>query len=158
MEHALTDKDNQPIKDGNIPQDSSSQKFDSLATPKIENDFKSGNFKDIVALPITIQKKTQTLAKTFVPLIDVALIELLGASNLFVKEEALITPTIDNNTLKFAFSFTYSVSAYIGTDIPVEAIKHDADYVLNRIKPAGLKITKCEIDTEEGKLLIRGEC
>jgi len=91
-------------------------------------------------------------------LIEVALIELTGSSTQYKRTSALITPSFDQNAnLLVNFNIVYTVPGYIGVDFEYKDLQDDSKYVYDRISPAGIKITKCEIDTSSGEVTINGE-
>ena len=150
-----------PIQDGQIPQDSNDVETgsaDALGLENIEVSFKEGNYAQFQALPMTISQKVTALTKTLVPLIEVALIELTGSSSQYNRNSALITPSFDQNgNMLVNFNLVYNVPGYIGVDFEYKDLQDDSSYIYNRITPAGIKITKCEIDTASGDITINGE-
>lgn len=160
--NAMTDMRFEPVKDGAIPIDSSGitkNQYDALnPVGDAGINFETGNFSNgLSSLKNSIIKAEQFIQKTFVPLIEVALIELMGSSNSYQRKNAVITPSFDNGAnVVVNFKFIYSVSLWIGTDIKPEAIQHDSTYIMNRIGVAGADISKCEIDCSDGTLTIVG--
>jgi len=152
---------NTPIQDGQIPQDNAAVadgSADALGLENIEVKFESGNYSQFAMLPVTIGQKVNALTKTLVPLIEVALIELTGSSTQYKRTSALITPSFDQNAnLLVNFNIVYTVPGYIGVDFEYKDLQDDSKYVYDRISPAGIKITKCEIDTSSGEVTINGE-
>jgi hypothetical protein len=156
----LSDDKFVPVEDGNIPQNSqgiTSGQYDALNGTGFENiSFEQGNFNQVMGYPQLVSDKVASLTRTLVPLIEVALIELLGNNQNYKRQSGQCAMSFQNNQLALSFSFIYVVNGWIGTDIAMEDIQHDSNYVLNRIRPVGANITKCEIDTESGTLTIMG--
>lgn len=150
-----------PIQDGQIPQDSqaiANGSADALGLENIEVSFENGNYKIFESLPNVVSQKVAALCKTFIPLVEVALIELTGSSTQYKRTSALITPSFDQDSnLSVSFSLIYTVSGYIGIDFEYQDLQNDSQYIYDRIKPSGIKITKCEIDTSNGEITINGE-
>jgi hypothetical protein len=156
----LSDNKFVPVEDGNIPQNSqgiTSGQYDALnGTGSDRVTFEQGNYNQVLGYPQLVTDKVSSLTRTLVPLIEVALIELLGNNQNYKRQSGQCAMSFQNNQLALSFSFIYVVAGWIGTDIAMEDIQHDSNYVLNRIRPVGANITKCEIDTESGTLTIMG--
>lgn len=150
-----------PIQDGQIPQDSQSivnGSADALGLENIKVSFENGNYETFENLPNIISQKVTALCKTFIPLVEVALIELTGSSTQYKRTSALITPSFDQDSnLLVSFSLIYTVPGYIGVDFEYQDLQNDSQYIYDRIKPSNIKITKCEIDTSNGEITINGE-
>ena len=157
----LKDEKMMPVKDGDVPQDSSgitSDQFDALdPVGNAEIKFNQGNYQTIQGLPQVTADKTAQLVQTFVPLVEVALIELLGSNSMYTRTLGQCQPGFDEKgQINIEFTFQYTIEQFIGQDIPLEAIKHDATYILEKIKPCKANVTKCEISTTNGVLTIQG--
>jgi len=154
----MSNEEFEPISDGEIPQNSEgivSGQFDNLnGVGNAQIAFKQGNYNQILGYPQQMSDKLVLFTQTFIPLIEVALIELLGTNQLYQREMAQCMPAFQNNQMLLSGTLVYSVNNWIGTDIDQNAIMHDSQYVFNRIKPSGVNITKCEISTESGTLTI----
>lgn len=154
----LSNEEFEPVEDGAIPQNSEgvvSGQFDNLnGIGNAQIAFKQGNYNQIMGYPQQISDKLSVFTQTFIPLIEVSLIELLGSNQLYQRESAQCMPSFQNNQMLLSGTLIYSVNNWIGTDIDQTAIAHDSQYVYNRIKPSGVNITKCEISTEAGTLTI----
>lgn len=153
----LTDKEGTPIQ----AQDSESiatGKADAIELEQETIAFNEGNYSIFESLPQAIETTVQALTKTFIPLVEVALIELTGASSQYQRTSASFTPSFDQNgKLHVTFSLIYTVPGYIGVDFEYEDLQADSQYIFNRIKPAGIQISKCEIDTSNGDITINGQ-
>ena len=161
QEAVMTDEKHQPVQDGQIPLDNqgvAAGSFDALdPVGTVDIAFQQGNYKQIVGLPKLVNDKITQLTKTLVPLMEVSLIELLGASNMYKRTMGQVVPAFDNNgQLTLQFTFQYVVPNFIGMDIDYEAIKHDSQYILNKIQPVKANITKCEIDCSSGAVTLQG--
>ena len=157
----MTDELNVPIADGAVPQDNAgieSEKYDPLnPTGQVNMAFQQGNYKQFTGLPKLTQDKVQQITQTLVPLIEVALIELTGSSNMYKRILGQCYPAFDNaGKMTIQFTFQYNVPSFVGMDIELEAIKHDSNYILEKIKPVSANITKCEIDCTEGMITVQG--
>ena len=156
----LKDEKAQPAQDGAIPQNAEgivSGQFDVLdPIGKANITFEQGNYQQIAGIPKIVADKTAQLIQTFIPLVSVALIELLGSNSMYVQNLCNIQPSFDTKgNLSLNGILQYTVEHWIGTDIPYDAIQHDANYILEKIKPCKANITKCEIDTKSGLLIIQ---
>lgn len=162
-QNVLTGMDNLPIQDGQVPQqvDQTPQQgtqVDALGTENFDIQFQSGNYEQTKGLPEAVKAKTEGLTKTFVPLVEVALIELTGSSQMYLRKLAQITPSFDeNSSLKLSFTLQYVIPGYIGTEFEYADLQSDSKYIYDRLLPSGAKITKCEIDTNDGSVTIMGE-
>lgn len=156
----LSNEKFEPINDGNIPQNSegiTSGEYEALENVGSSDlSFEEGNFNLLKEWPELLNSKIALLNQTFIPLVEVSLIELLGSSSLYQRKFGQCAVAFNNNQASISFSFIYSVSNWIGIDIDLPAIQHDSNYVLNKIRPVGANITKVEIDTTEGTLTIAG--
>jgi len=158
---AMTDEKMQPVQDGAIPQNSqgiTQGQFDALdPIGNAEIKFEQGNYQTILGLPKVVSDKTAQLMQTFVPLIEVSLIELLGSNSMYKRSMGQCQPSFDNQgKISIEFTFQYQVEQWIGQDISLEAIQHDANYILNKLKPVKANISKCEINVTDGSLTIMG--
>jgi len=158
---ALKDEKMMPVRDGDVPMNAegiTAGEYDALS-PYGDGDikFESGNWSQIMGLPQLVQQKVQQLTNTFVPLIEVAMIELMGDSKSYKRTMGSCAPSFDQQgNMSIGFTFQYTVNSWVGQDISQEAIQHDSVYVLERIKPTGVNISKTEIDTSDGVLTIQG--
>lgn len=160
-ENELTDQTGAPVNNGSVPQDNGAQnqslQVDALGTENIDIAFDSGNYSQFKGLPQVVTAKVQALTKTFVPLIEVALIELTGSSEKYKRKFGQVTPSFDTNgSLTADFNFQYSIPGYIGTDFEYTDLQADSKYIYDRITLASVKITKCEINTSDGIVTIMG--
>ena len=153
----------EPVKDGSIPIDSSGiskNQYDALnPVGDAGIQFETGNYGEgLLTLKNSILTAEQTIQKTLIPLIEVALIELMGSSNSYQRKHAQLVPAMTSGyNVTVNFKFVYSVPLWIGTDIEPEAIQHDSTYIMNRIGViTNAKIGKCEIDCSDGTLTIVG--
>ena len=113
--------------------------------------FKSGNFNNISQLPQNINKKILLVTKTIMPLLEAALIELLGNSKSYKGEEFNAALNFTDNTPIINVNATYKIDNWIGTDIDRNDIAQDANYILNRLKVVqGVKWNECSIDCSSG--------
>lgn len=161
-QNVLTDKQSIPVQDGQIPQDDGSGnnglQVNAIGLENIDVKFEKGNLDQVEALPQLAQQKIDAVAKTLIPLIEVALIELTGTSQSYKRVLCQLVPSINaDSTFALSFSIQYSVPGYIGTDFEYADLQADSKYIYDRITPAGIKISKCEIDTADGSITIMGE-
>jgi len=157
----LKDEQNQVLTDGAMPQNSegiAAGQFDALDPVGNANiKFDQGNYQTVMGLPKITADKTAQLVQTFVPLIEVALIELLGSNSMYRRTLGQCQPAFDNQgKISIEFTFQYTIDQWIGMDIPLEAIQHDANYILEKVKPCKANITKCEISVADGLFTIQG--
>lgn len=118
--------------------------------------FMNGNYSQLAAIPQKASNKITTIQKTIVPLVEVALIELLGNNKAYKETSFNSVYTVDtNNEPKFECQMVYTVELFIGTDIDQEDIAEDAKYILDRVSVVpGVRWTKCEIDCTSGNVNI----
>jgi hypothetical protein len=110
-------------------------------------------------MPSAVSQKVALVQNTFELLAEKAMIELLGASNMYRREAATFAVSFENNQVQISGTLQFRVSMWVGLDIPKEDIAHDAQYVLNVLSAAqGVSVSKCEINTEEGTLIIQFSC
>jgi hypothetical protein len=156
----LSDENFVPVQDGGIPLNSkqmTNSQFEELnGTGNEQISFQQGNYNQILGYPKLISDKVSLLNQTFVPLIEIALIELLGSNQLYIRNSGTCALSFQNNQISIAFTFVYMVNGWVGIDIDRDSIAHDSLYVFNKIKPVGANITQCSIDTESGQLIIQG--
>lgn len=141
--------------DTGISVDSSNQAdaLDPNGTATIS--FEKGNYNDMSKIPTMISEKSTLISKTVLPLIQVALIELLGNNKEYIPETFNSTFTMENNNPIFNVETAFRVDKWIGNDIQQSAIAADAKYVLDRINVVqGVTFTKAAIDCNEGKMFI----
>jgi hypothetical protein len=159
----LTDERNEPIADGQIPATAegiTTGAFDPL-NPQGYADlsFKSGNINALNSEVEALQQKASLVQQTFIPLVEKAMIELLGSNNLYRREVGNTQVSYDNGQPAISGTLVYSVALWIGLEVEHADIQHDSEYVLNTIKVCeGVKVTKCQIDTKEGTLTISFYC
>lgn len=132
----------------------STNTFDPLITSKpAEVKFIAGNFDRIADLASSIAQKSTTISKTVIPLIQVALIELLGSSSAYTND--FFNAEFDADKAQYNVSTQFSVGLWLGTDVPTEAIASDSKYVLDRINVVpDVVYTRCEIDCTKGMLFV----
>ena len=157
----LTDEKFMPVQDGGVPQNAAgiaSGQFDALdPVGQAEIKYEQGNFEQVKGLPKVAADKTAQLTQTLVPLIEVAMIELLGSNTMYRRTMGNCQPAFDDKgQISIEFNFQYVVESWIGQDIELEAIQHDANYILEKIKPVKANISKCEISVSDGLLTIMG--
>lgn len=117
--------------------------------------FNEGNFQQFADIPNQVAQKAMLVTKTILPLIEVALIELLGNNKEFERTTFNSAFSLDSGSPLFSIQTKYTVEKWIGNDIKQEYIQQDAEYVLQRINVLqGVKITECKIDTNDGTLII----
>lgn len=113
--------------------------------------FKYGNFDNISQLPQNINKKILLVTKTIMPLLEAALIELLGNSKSYKGEEFNAAINFNDNNPIINVNATYKIDNWIGIDIDRNDIAQDANYILNRLKVVqGVNWNECSIDCSSG--------
>lgn len=144
-----------PVVDGtNIPVATDSTAVNAIdPNPANTLTFESGNFKEFQTLADSISAKVTIVTNTILPLVEAALIELLGKSSLYRRESFNVTPSFTGMAFMSNVSVKYHIDSWIATDVATEDISQDASYVYNRIKVVpNVQWTKCEVDTTEGSL------
>ncbi len=130
---------------------------DEVPPPEGEIDikFERGNFDQLEGSAQEYAQLLQNVEQTFVPLVEKALIELLGNNQAYRRVEFTGVPVLNGNQLKIDVDMKYHVDLMIGTDVDPQAVKHDTDYIINTIKPTpNMTIRNCQIDTQSGDISI----
>jgi hypothetical protein len=138
-----------------LPQDSS-QQFDSInPVGNVSFDFKEGNYKELSKIPAAVTQFIESFSRTFIPLVEVALVELLGNSSAYDRTKCDVTLTVQGNKPRVTGTLLYTVEMWIGDDVDQQAIAKDAKYVYDKLaKIPNLKITSCRIDCLDGTLTV----
>jgi len=157
------DKKSLPLTDGQnpIPIDSSGVESGLYSAPSPIGEesiqFESGNWSSIGSLSTPIDEKVSTLTRQVAPLVEVALIELLGRSDSYKRTAANASLIWQESSFGINFSLQYSIPMWIGTEVPEQDVLQDAQYVYNKLKLIeGLRINTCSIDTNDGSLKVVG--
>lgn len=119
--------------------------------------FEFGNFDKIQYLTKPLDNKIILVQKTIIPIIEVALIELLGNNSLYQAKTFNATAELDTKgNSKVEVDCSYFVEKFIGTDVDKNSIMHDAKYILDRVNGLVQNISwnKCEIDCTQGMVTI----
>jgi hypothetical protein len=155
------EKEVEVLGEGEIPQDTSGIQDGEYGPLKPEGEvdiqFEQGNFSQLRDLPEVIADKTTMVTQTLEPLIEKALIELLGSSSMFKREAGNISfGPDDNGQVTLSGVLTYICTFWIGTEVDPNDIKHDSSYVLGTLQPIAdkVKFTECSIDTADGRLKV----
>lgn len=132
----------------------SSQQYDAIdPNGQATISFEQGNYNNFAEIPNKVNSKIITIQKTVLPLVEAALIELLGNNKAFVGENFSATFTMNGDEPTIECLATYRVELFIGTDIDPEDIQHDAKYLLDRVNIIpNITWNHCEIDCTEGKV------
>lgn len=113
--------------------------------------FQNGNLNTLIDSANKTAQRIDYITKTFIPVVEVALIELLQSSSRFKRH----TCNAVMNNDKIHLELSYFVQAFIRSDVEYEDILDDANYILGRIKfNDTIEISKCEISTETGMVTI----
>jgi len=159
-----TDDQAIPMTDGQIPipQDSSGIAAGEYGAPspigQEQIQFEKGNWAEIGGLADGINQKSTMLTRQVAPLIEVALIELLGQSNSYKRISGTASLAFVDNEPKVSFALQYEVPMWIGTDVKQESALSDAQYVLQKIRLVkGVQVNQCAINTSTGSLIVSGQ-
>jgi hypothetical protein len=160
QEIPMTDEEYTPVSDGAIPQNAegiTSGTYDPINPQGVADlSFKQGNLNSLQGYVSAFEQKAQLVLNTLEPLVEKALIELLGTSSMYSRESGNVAISFDSNTFSITGTLQYQASMWIGIDIPREDIVADSEYVLNTLKIVqNVQITKCEIDTTAGTLTVQ---
>lgn len=136
-----------------VKQDSS-QQYDAIdPNGQATISFEQGNYNNFAEIPSKVNSKIATVQKTVLPLVEAALIELLGNNKAFVGENFNATFTMNGDEPTIECQAVYRVELFIGTDIDPTDIQHDAKYLLDRVNIVpNITWNHCEIDCTEGKV------
>ena len=120
--------------------------------------FANGNLNLIQSSLKNLIRKPGLILRTFLPLVEKALIELLGTSSSYKRDSFNFNIITSNNQIVYSIMATYSVDLFIGTDIEAAAVKHDQDYIAGTISVVpGIKIKSVKIDTATGLVTVAVE-
>ncbi|GEM_PF-2616084 len=120
--------------------------------------FANGNLNLIQSSLKNLIRKPGLILRTFLPLVEKALIELLGTSSSYKRDSFNFNIITSNNQIVYSIMATYSVDLFIGTDIEAAAVKHDQDYIAGTISVVpGIKIKSVKIDTSTGLVTVAVE-
>lgn len=120
--------------------------------------FANGNLNLIQSSLKNLIRKPGLILRTFLPLVEKALIELLGTSSSYKRDSFNFNIVTSNNQIVYSIMATYSVDLFIGTDIDAAAVKHDQDYIAGTISVVpGIKIKSVKIDTATGLVTVAVE-
>jgi hypothetical protein len=156
-----------PEKELNIVDDNTGEQVVDNTQPNLEVNavvdenivFEEGSLDDMLQLSSNIATKHSFVMRTFLPIVEVALIELYGNSNMF--KRLSLEHEFNPQTLSLSIKVTYLVNAIIGLDVDVNLIAEDANYILNRINPIVGQtgnITECRVDCQTGNIIIGLNC
>lgn len=156
-----------PEKELNIVDDNTGEQVVDNTQPDLEVNavvdesivFEEGSLDDMLQLSSNIATKHSFVMRTFLPIVEVALIELYGNSNMF--KRLSLEHEFNTQTLNLSIKVTYLVNAIIGLDVDVNLIAEDANYILNRINPIVGQtgnITECRVDCQTGNIIIGLNC
>lgn len=141
-------QDNTPVET-NVEEDLSVD----VATDDIV--FESGNLEELQTYSSAVLDKYNYILRTFLPIVEIALIELYGDSNKYNRKA--LDMSFNKETLQTEILATYVVKNIIGVDIDVNLIASDANYIMTRITPVlreNCKITECKIDCSNGNITV----
>lgn len=119
--------------------------------------FETGNFDKIQTLTMPLSKKLTLVEKTIIPIVEVALIELIGNNSLYQAKDFNAVGELDKKgQAKVNVNCSYFVEKFIGTDVKKQSIMHDAKYIFDRVNSLVQNISwnKCEIDCSQGLITI----
>ena len=121
--------------------------------------FNEGNYSAIINYPQKLSEKITMIQNTALPLIEKALIELLGNSSSYSRDSFMGAVTISGNSISISADVVYKSELFIGMDIQKEDIMHDSTYIFNTIKIVpGFQWRKCSIDTSTGEIKLAFIC
>jgi hypothetical protein len=136
-----------------IPKDSS-QVVD-VADTSTSLTFQSGNLNQVMTMPSTLSQKLTILTKTFLPLMEKAMIDLLGQSDYYQREECTAQVNMQDNGFLVTGKVVYGVQMFIGVDVEEQAIRKDSVFIYNTISVIpNFNITHCVVDVGEGKVTV----
>ena len=119
--------------------------------PELNVSFESGNYAQLDLSLKEMIKKPALISKTIIPLIEKALIELLGTSSAYKRKLFNYSVVLENKKIAYACSVEYAVDLFIGSDIDNSAVEHDTKYITDTLAVVnGLRITNSKIDTSTG--------
>lgn len=120
--------------------------------------FEKGNLGLLQSSLKTLLKKPGTITRTLLPLIEKALIELLGTSSAYRRTSFMYNIAVSNNQIIYNINAQYEVDLFIGTDIARDAVEKDQNYIKNTIAVVpGLRLLNVKIDTSCGLVTIIAE-
>ena len=93
--------------------------------------FEQGNYNQFITISQKIFEKQNLLTYTIIPLIEKALIELLGSNANYRAHEFIGSVDTNTNNIVTTATMSFKVESWIGFDVETEAIQKDAEYVYN---------------------------
>lgn len=114
--------------------------------------FKEGSAAKLMAFVDSEIQKLQSITKTLVPLVETALLKLLGNSTRYSRQSADVV--IGKNSI--AVTLVYLIPAWIHPEAKKEDVEHDAKEVYDTISTFHVQsFQKCELDPTKGTLTIQ---
>jgi len=118
--------------------------------------FEQGNYNQLQDSVRALVKKPGIISRTFLPLVEKALIELLGTSSSYKRSNFEFNISLVNGQIKYIITCIYSVDLFIGTDIEKSAVEHDQNYIIETISVVPeIKVRDVKIDTSTGLVRIQ---
>lgn len=118
--------------------------------------FEQGNYGQLQNSVKALVRKPGIISRTFLPLVEKALIELLGTSSSYKRTNFEFNISLINGQIQYVITCIYSVDLFIGTDIEKSAVEHDQNYIIETISVVPeIKIKDVKIDTSTGLVRIQ---
>lgn len=118
--------------------------------------FEQGNYGQLQNSVKALVRKPGIISRTFLPLVEKALIELLGTSSSYKRTNFEFNISLINGQIQYVVTCIYSVDLFIGTDIEKSAVEHDQNYIIETISVVPeIKIKDVKIDTSTGLVRIQ---
>ena len=139
-----------------VAEDTSLQNEPLKAEGSASIKFEQGNYSQLQDSVRALVKKPGIISRTFLPLVEKALIELLGTSSSYKRSNFEFNISLVNGQIKYIITCIYSVDLFIGTDIERSAVEHDQNYIIETISVVPeIKVKDVKIDTSTGLVRIQ---
>lgn len=137
-----------------VQQDTRIANLQGDPTPRFK--FSKGNYETFDNFQNEILNKITTVRQTVLPILTAAMIELLGEDSTIKYDSFDAKYDTQNGNFVIIIDILVSTVLWIGTDISKEAVNHDAQYVLDRLRIVpNINWQNCIIDTNNGTLNLR---
>lgn len=118
--------------------------------------YNNGNWDSFTNAPSQFSTKITTIRQTVTPLLEKALIELIGNSGAYERVSFYSTAGFDDNNLRVTAEYHYQVDLYIVSEDDDKAkVMHDQGYIYQTLSQVpNLKINSTKIDTDTGDITV----
>lgn len=118
--------------------------------------YKHGNWDYFTKSAKDFSEKVTTIRQTITPLLEKALIELIGNSGAYDRSAFNATAGLEDDKFRVSAEFHYQVNLYIVSDDDDKAkVMHDQGYIYQTLSQVpGINISSTKIDTDTGDVTV----